>query len=252
MSLMANTKQGNVINYGAVERSLAVERTSAKSTLKWLLVLQICTTVLTLFFLGTFYLHVHPSRKGESQPFTNIIPDSSVTKDGLVTLYALDPVAHSFCFGDGQYGETITDWTVYNRCTDIDFGGYYSGNFTVGVEGGRVATILDLGSAADLQKKYKYREIVGNGQGYASIHRTNKTLLILKDSTHNRTYQPMDESAALFREGKSSASIPAKVGHVYAVRTTDLYQPTFERVVKMLVVAYQPDQSITIRWEVLI
>lgn len=252
MSLLANTKQEKMINYGTVEHTLAVERTSGKSTMKWLLFLQICTTVFTLLLLGTFSLRMHRARRDDHQPFTNMTPGRPAVKEGLVTLYALDPVAHTFCFGDGQYGETISNWTLYNRCTDVDFSGYYSGNFTVGVEGGRVGTILDLGSAADLQKKYKYQETVADGQGYASIHRMKTTLLILKDSSHNRTYQAMDESVALFRMGKSLASTPARVGHLYAIRITDLYHPTFERLVKMIVIDYQANRSVTLRWELLI
>jgi hypothetical protein len=62
----------------------------------------------------------------------------------------------------------------------------------------------------------------------------------------------MDESAALFREATSSSSVAVKFGHVYALRIVDRFDHAFERVVKMLVIAYQPNESVTIRWEVLI
>jgi hypothetical protein len=249
---MANTKQEKIINYGSVEHALTAERTSEKRTLKWLIVLQVCTVVVTVMMLSTFYIRFHSSGKEKHLPFTSITPASSGPQEGLAILYAVDPIAHSFCFRDGQYGETISDWTVYNRCSDLDFNGYYNGNFTVGVEGGRVGTIIDMGSPADLQRKYRYQETVGNGQGYASIHRSNSTLLILKESAPKRTYQAMEESSALFREGRSSATVSAKLGHIYAARITDRNDPKFERVVKMFVVAYEPNQSITIRWEVLV
>jgi len=231
---------------------MAAEKTRGKNMRNCLIGLQICTTAVTMLLIGTFYLIAYPSIKEKRQPFTNIAPSNSVQKDNIAILYAIDPVGHSFCFHDGKYGETITDWTVYNRCSDIDFNAYYNGGFSVGIEGGRVGTIIDLGSRGDLQKKYKYQETVGDGQGYASIHRTNKTLLILKDSHTNRTYQTMDESAALFGETTSSSNVAVKLGHVYALRIVDRFDHAFERVVKMLVIAYQPNESVTIRWEVLI
>jgi len=62
----------------------------------------------------------------------------------------------------------------------------------------------------------------------------------------------MDESAALFRQGRSSVNVAVKFGHVYALRLVDRYESTFERVIKMLVIAYRPNESVTIRWEMLI
>jgi hypothetical protein len=135
---------------------MAAEKTRGKNMRNCLVGLQIFTTAVTMLLIETFYLIAYPSIKEKRQPFTNIAPSNSVQKDNIAILYAIDPVGHSFCFGDGKYGETILDWTVYNRCSDIDFNNYYNGNFTVGIEGGRVGTIIDLDSRADLQKKYKY------------------------------------------------------------------------------------------------
>lgn len=252
MTLTTNTQQAKIVDYGSFQRATSVEKTQFKHLIKWLVGLQIFTIVVTVLLIGTFYLVAYPNSKDKRHHFTDIGPSNSVQNDNINILYAIDPVGHSFCFQDGKYGETITDWTVYNRCSDIDFNAYYNGGFSVGIEGGRVGTIIDLGSRGDLQKKYKYQETVGDGQGYASIHRTNKTLLILKDSHTNRTYQTMDESAALFGETTSSSNVAVKLGHVYALRIVDRFDHAFERVVKMLVIAYQPNESVTIRWEVLI
>lgn len=253
MSLMANTKQEKIINYGSIERSLIADQTSQRRTMKWLVVLQICTTFVTIIALSTFFMHgrYYDKKEHHYEPISTMNPSTAVVKEGLATLFALDPIDHTFCFKDGQAGMSISDWTVFNRCSDMDFNGYYKGNLTVGVEGGRVGKIIDLGNADELQRKYKYSETVSNGQGYASIHRTNQTLLILKETRPERTYQAMDESAALFGTGKSVDSVPAKLGHIYAIRITDRYESTFERLVKMIVVAYEPNNSISFRYEVL-
>ncbi|CAF1298962.1 unnamed protein product [Adineta ricciae] len=251
MTLMTNTSQEKIVNYGSMQHSVAVEHAQRKSSIKFLIALQILTTVLTLILVGTLYSMTYKHNRVEKhQPYTNIAPTQSNRNGSISVLYVLDPIGHSFCFRDGLYGESITDWTVYNRCSDLDFNAYYKGNFTVGVEGGRVGTIIDLGTATELRTKYKYEETVGDGQGYASIHRQNKTLLILKDY-RNRTYQVMDESFELFQEGKVLSTVAVKQGHIYALRISDRYESTFERIVKMLVIAYEPNVSVTIRWEVL-
>ncbi|CAF1254303.1 unnamed protein product [Adineta steineri] len=251
MALITNTKQEKIVNYGSLQHSMLVEKSRDRRTMKCLVALQICAAVVTMLLISTFYLTMYPSNKGKKHtPSTNIVPSNPIQKDNIAILYAIDPIGHSFCFRDGQYGEEITDWTVFNRCSDLDFNSYYAGNFTVGIEGGRVGTIIDLGSRGDLEKKYQYQETVGHGQGYASIHRTNKTLLIL-DNYQSHTFQAMDESAALFQDASSSTTVAVKLDHVYALRITDRYDGKFERIVKMLVIAYHPNESVTIRWEVL-
>ena len=251
MTLMTTTNREKIVNYGSTQHAVAVEHAQRKNSIKCLIALQIFTTILTLISVGTLYSMTFKHNRAEKHhPYSNINPIQSNRNGSISVLYVLDPIGHSFCFRDGLYGESITDWTVYNRCSDLDFNAYYQGNFTVGIEGGRVGTIIDLGTAAELKNKYKYQETVGDGQGYASIHRQNKTLLILKDY-QNRTYQVMDESFALFHGGKELSTVAVKQGHIYALRISDRYEPTFERIVKMLVLAYQPNVSVTIRWEVL-
>ncbi|CAF3599011.1 unnamed protein product [Rotaria socialis] len=224
--------------------------------MKWLITAQICTTILILLMIGTFYLVGYPLMK-EHQTIThitnitNIKPNILEDKENIVTLYALDPVASTFFFDDGKYGQIISDWSVYNRHSDIDFNHYEIGGFSVGIEGSIVGIIIDLGSSEDLQQKYKYQETVGDGQGFASIHRKNNTIVILKGASYNHTFQVMEESEELFREGKSVASTPVKLGHVYLLRITDRNEAAFERIIKMLVISYRPYEWVTIRWEVL-
>lgn len=58
------------------------------------------------------------------------------TVGGIATLYAIDPLAHSFCFGDGREGGVFQQNEARNRCSDIDFNVYNEGSLTVGIEGG--------------------------------------------------------------------------------------------------------------------
>ena len=172
------------------------------------------------------------------------------TVGGIATIYALDPLFHSFCFGDGREGGVFQQNEVRNRCSDIDFNAYNEGNLTVGIEGARTGAILDLGSAAELQKRYGYSETVGAGQGFASLRLEKGKVFILKNR-QPRTEQELNETASLFAESKSSASLPVRLGHIYLARIVDRYDKSFERIVKIFVIAYTPDESVTIRWQVL-
>jgi hypothetical protein len=170
---------------------------------------------------------------------------------GLVTLYAFDPFSHALCFRDGEAGLTAQQHQLRNRCSDIDFDTYTEGGFTVGIEGGRVGTIVDIGTDEFLKQKYGYMESsLARGQGFVTLHVDNGKLMTLKDLKAG-TVQEMTESDALFAEGKTLATAPVRVGHIYLVRTTDKYDKSFQSIVKILVLAYIPNTSVTIRWQTL-
>jgi hypothetical protein len=175
------------------------------------------------------------------------------TIGGIATLYALDPLAHTFSFGDGREGGVFYQNEIRNRASDIDFGNYNDGAFSVGVEGGRIGVIIDLGTPEELKRRYGYGETVGNGQGFASLRAAGGKIFIFKDRQERQTHseQELNEAAPLFAGGKSSASAPVKLGHIYLVRLTDTYDKTFERIVKLVVISYAPGESATFRWQVL-
>lgn len=175
--------------------------------------------------------------------------ETNVTS-GVVTLYALDPLTRTFCFADGQAGQVVHNNEVKNRCSDLDFNGYNADAFSVGVEGGRVGRIIDLGNATELKQRYGYEETVGNGQGFASLRLADRQVLILKDRK-SHAVQDLRESATLFEEGASGASVPIKLGNIYLLRLSDTQDRAFERIVKLMVIAYTPNESVTIRWQVL-
>lgn len=172
------------------------------------------------------------------------------TVSTITTLYSNDPIAHALCFEDGQSGGVIQNGGVYNRCSHIDFDNYQTTSFSVGVQGGQVGRIIDLGTADELSKQYGYGEGVSKGQGFASIEFREGKILILKER-YKPGRQELLQAARLFEKGESVASAEAKVGHIYIARITDTHTPEFEILVKLLVLSVRPGESVTFRWELL-
>jgi hypothetical protein len=128
---------------------------------------------------------------------------------GIATIYALDPLARTLCFEDGREGGVFQQNEARNRCSHIDFNAYNQGSLTVGIEGGENGAIIDLGTAAELQKRYGYTETVGAGQGFASLRTADGKIFILKDKgrqSPTHTEQELTEAPLLFAAGKSSAN----------------------------------------------
>src|SRR5882672_3772443 len=169
-------------------------------------------------------------------------------KGGVATLYALDPLAQSFCFRDGGVGHVFQQNEVRNRCSDINYHSYYAEQFAVGIEGARVGAIVDLGTTEDLKKEYGYEETVGAGQGFASVHFENGKLVILKDR-HSREMQDLKESEQIFAQPSPTAKAAVKVGHIYLARITDRRDANAQVLVKLLVISHVPGESVTFRWQ---
>jgi hypothetical protein len=167
---------------------------------------------------------------------------------GIATLYLHDPLSNCLSFGSGGEGRVFQDHMVKNRQSDIDFGHYSSGAFTVGIEGGRRGAILDLGSSEDLQQRYGYSETVGKGQGFASIRLHEGRFVILEDYQSQTTQALQGADALLGQLDDHNQSAPVHSDHVYLVRLTDRHDEEFERIVKFQVIAHAPDESVTIRW----
>ena len=141
--------------------------------------------------------------------FTTVLAAQSPYQDvqvtgGVVTLYARDPLSHSFCFADAHYGTTLRNGEVLNRCSDLDFGAYRSGALSSGIEGGRLATLLDIGSEVELAQTYTFRNTVGGGQGFASLQLKNRKLYIAGKA--RGTLQELTGVEGLFAAGTSVAS----------------------------------------------
>jgi hypothetical protein len=196
--------------------------------------------------VAIFLLAVYASAFAQTNKVLRSATEANVP-GGLATLYALDPLAHTLCFHDGQNGYVVQQNEIKNRCTDLEFNSYDAGGFTVAVEGGRAGNIIDLGTAGELKQRYGYAESsLSTGQGFASIRLENGKVVILKDQ---RSFQELKESAELFKPGKINAASPIKLGHIYLVRLTDTNDKSFQMLAKFVVVSYVPNESVAIRWQ---
>jgi hypothetical protein len=164
---------------------------------------------------------------------------------GVATLYARDAQLATLSLLDGKSGMVVRDDVVYNRDTHLAFDIYEKDSLRVGVQGLQQGTIVDLGSAEELEARYGYEETVGKSQGFASIHREAGRLVVLKDY-RARQFQALREERLLTREsGSESAAVV--VGHIYVVRVIERGAEIV--CAKLRVLAFTPGQSVTIRWE---
>src|ERR1700754_2698398 len=172
-------------------------------------------------------------------------------RGGGFTLYTHDPLARTLCFSDGKEGMAFVSNEWRNRCSDLSYGLAAEGSLIAGIEVNRVAAIVDLGTSDDLRNRYSFEDSAGGANGFASIHLVGDKIMILKDDIRTPEYQPLQEGPKLFTELGPSANAPIKVGHIYIVRIADKKDPSFQQIAKLMVIAYRPEESVTVRWELL-
>jgi len=170
---------------------------------------------------------------------------------GLATLYALDPLARALCFRDGKTGMAFEKNRWANRCSDLSFTLAGEGSLVTGIEANRVAAIVDLGTANQLRERYGYEDADNGGEGFASLRLDGQTVMILKEDSPQEKLQPLKEAAKLFSELGPSANSSIKLGHIYLLRITDQKDRDYQRIVKVIVIEYRPNESVTVRWELL-
>lgn len=163
----------------------------------------------------------------------------------IATLYALDPITSHLSLNDGKPGTVVQGNLAYNRDSQLSFDAYQRDSFRVGIQGGEVGAIVDLGSADDLRTRYGYEETVGNVQGFTSIHIESGTAVILKDY-RTKQFQPLREFEEVGRNGSGSDEAAVVVGHTYLVRITR--DGKVNSYAKLKVLAFVPGQYVTIRW----
>lgn len=166
---------------------------------------------------------------------------SGADAGGVVTIYAWDPLGGAISLATGEGAYVVRDAEVRVKESDLVFHHYQANSFTAGPQGGRIAGILDLGSGHDLQERYGYPETVGNKQGYGSLRIHDGNLVIGRDPK-------VVDTKGLF-EGKVQKHAPVVVGHMYLVRVADENDRSYERLVKLIVLANEPGVSVTLRWQ---
>ena len=168
-------------------------------------------------------------------------------RGGIFTMYAVDPLARTLCFSDGKEGMTFTNTTWVNRCSDLSFAG---SNLVTGIETDRLAAIVDLGTADELSARAGFEDAQGGGTGFASLHLQGDKVMVLKQDLGKQEFQPLQEMSKLSEVG-SSVAAPIKLGHIYLVRTTGKKDNSNQQFVKLMVIAFRPNEAVTLRWELL-
>jgi len=160
---------------------------------------------------------------------------------GVVTLYALDPLGNGMSLATGESSYVIQDNECRVRDGDLVFHVYFPDEFAVGYQGGRIGGIIDLGSAEELEARFGLPDRVGHPQGFCSLRILNGELVVGQSP---QGMVPLD----LF-EGTLDDHLPVALGDVYVARVTDAKDPTYDRVVKLIVLAHEPGVSVTFRWQ---
>lgn len=195
---------------------------------------------------------VHPAWQAQAQAAPDEKQSAQPRKrGGIFTLYVLDPLARTVCFSDGKEGMAFISNEWRNRCSDLSFGLANGGSLISGIEVNRIAAIVDLGTPEELRQRYGFEEAAGGATGFASLHLAGDKVMVLKDDIRKPEYQPLQEGAKLFGELAATANAPIKLGHIYLVRIADKKDQSFQQVVKLMVIAYRPDEAVTLRWELL-
>ena len=172
-------------------------------------------------------------------------------RSGVFTMYALDPLARTFCFNDGKEGMAIANNQFGNRCSDLSYSLAGNGVFVAGLEVNRVAAIVDLGTSNQLRERYGFEDADNGGVGFASLRVEGNKITILQEDNTSPVWQPLKEGPQLFNDLKASANAPIKLGHIYLVRIADTKDKTFQHIVKLMVISYRPEESVTLRWELM-
>jgi len=173
-------------------------------------------------------------------------------RSGIFTLYALDPLSRTVCFADGKEGMAFVNNGWENRCSDLSYTLAGNGSLVSGIELNRMAAIVDLGTPNDLRGRYGYDDADNGGVGFASLRLEGGKVTILQnnDNPSKATWQPLLEAAKL-TDIKSSANAPIQLGHIYLLRIADSKDKSSQQIVKLIVIAYRPEEAVTVRWELL-
>jgi hypothetical protein len=172
-------------------------------------------------------------------------------RGGIFTMYVHDPLARTMCFSDGKEGFAFVDNDWRNRCSDLSYILASGGSLASGVEVDRVAAIVDLGTPEELRQRYGFEEAPEGATGFASLHLAGNKIMVLKQDIQKPEYQPLREGFKLFTEVGPSANAPIKLGHIYLVRIADKKDTSYQQLVKLMVIAHRPEESVTLRWELL-
>jgi hypothetical protein len=191
--------------------------------------------------------------RGQTSALPDDKPGPARRRSGIFTMYAIDPLARTLCFNDGKEGMAFINNKWENRCSDLSYTLAGNGSLVSGIELNRVAAIVDLGNANELRARYGFDDAENGGVGFASLRVEAGKIMVLQDDSNpaKPIWQPLQEAAKL-NDVKSSANAPIQMGHIYLLRIADSKDKNSQQVVvKLMVIAYRPEEAVTVRWELL-
>jgi hypothetical protein len=140
---------------------------------------------------------------------------------------------------------------LVKRCTsDMGFASVAGGGLVIGTDANRVGAIIDLGTAEELRARYGFDNDANPGVGFATLrlHGDKLALFVQKEDRPQEKVEFLKEAQTLAQSGPVAA---ISVGHIYVVRIGDSKDGRTQMMVKAMVLAYTPNETVTIRWEVL-
>ena len=199
---------------------------------------KLCTVFLAslLIIIGSASVSAQPFASRSSRAST--LP--TVITSTITTLYSSDPIANKLCLIDGREGGVFQEGQARNRCSHIEFDTYKLGSLSVGIQGGEMGTIVDLGTWQDLK----------TNQAFPGIRFENGKIMLFRDPRFGKT-EELAGAAQVFNASNGLTSIEAKPGHIYLARITDRHNKDFQILVKLVVLSVKPGEAVTFRWELL-
>ncbi|MCB9914867.1 MAG: hypothetical protein H6828_06910 [Planctomycetes bacterium] len=174
-------------------------------------------------------------------------PAPSAEADALVTLYRFDPERASLSFATGRPGHLMREHVTFNDGGQLDFGNYHDDELTVGISGGQSGAIVDLGELDAFRERHGLTRYVQSGSPYAALGLWRGAPAVRSEASEVG-WRPVRDIASLFDDDHEDDHAPARLGHLYLARIVH-GDGEEDLLVKLLVVAHAPGESVTLRWE---
>ncbi len=158
----------------------------------------------------------------------------------IVTLRSFDELTGSYGFERATHGFAERDGTYRNRSSDIMYDAYGEKVLAVGMENSARGVIVDLG---DLRRVGSWHSL------FHAVHREGNAILV--EDVYGD--DAPDRSIVLPASTGDVATVPASIGHIYAVRIDRAASGTADQSKEpsyylLRVVEHAPGASVTFRW----
>jgi len=163
--------------------------------------------------------------------------NSKFVNSRMTVMYGKDFLSHSINMVSGKPGSgycNTNENSICNAGSDFDYNNYRYETFSAGIEGSVIGGVINITS------DIKYSD------DYASIYYDNETKTIKKYSTTiNGSYEIMN--------GYSKSYALVSLANTYVIRD-HFYEyngPLVDKISKLVVVDYKPDEYVVFRWDLM-